>query len=191
MKWKLAISIFMKDLQFVQSEYNAHRLDPPPNRDLPPIVGKIAWSRQLYHRISQPIQIIQKQSELLKAPETRKAIKSFNKLAQVSQGGIETCFRAHLQYFLLFKQVLVEYELVHVRAWNKKLAQAQKSLNGSLLFRRAETQTLHVNFDPVISEVMREIDVMSQLEIAIPVNATVIRGRKEELKVKVTKMKVC
>ena len=82
-KWSFAISLFMKDLQFVQSEYNAHRLNPPPNRDLPPLVGKISWSRQLYHRISQPIKIIQKETELLKAPETRKAIKSFNKLAQV------------------------------------------------------------------------------------------------------------
>ena len=82
-KWSLVISLFVKDLQFVQSEYNAHRSNPPLNRDLPPLVGKIAWSRQLYHRISQPLNVIQKHSELLKLPETRKAIKSFNKLAQV------------------------------------------------------------------------------------------------------------
>ena len=86
--------------------------------------------------------------------------------------------------------MLVEYELVHVKAWNRKLVQAQKSLNSSLLIRKSETQTLHVNFDPIVNEVMREIDVMSQLEIAIPPSASIIRERREELKVKVNQMKV-
>ena len=73
----------MKDLLFVQSEYNAHKHNPPLNRDLPPLVGKIAWSRQLYHRISQPLTILQQKEWVMQQPETRKAVKSFNKLAQV------------------------------------------------------------------------------------------------------------
>lgn len=82
-KWRLTISLFVKDLQFVQSEYNTQKQSPPLNRDLPPIAGKIAWSRQLYHRISQPVKVFQEQQEVLKLPETRKAIRSFNRLAQV------------------------------------------------------------------------------------------------------------
>ena len=86
--------------------------------------------------------------------------------------------------------MLVEYELVHVKAWNKKLAQVERSLNSSLLVRNPDTRILLVNFDPAISEVMREIDVFTQMDIAVPPKAHVIRKRREELKIKFDKMKV-
>ena len=98
----------MTDLQFVQNEYTTHRQSPPLARDLPPVAGKIAWSRQLYNRISGPESFL-----VMKQPETRRAIKAFNKLAQV----------------------LVEYEVVHLRVWNKRIAETQQSLNATLLIR--------------------------------------------------------
>ena len=82
-KWKEVVALFVKDLLFVQGEYNAHKHNPPLNRDLPPLVGKIVWARQLYHRISQPLAALQQKEWLMQQPETRKAVKSFNKLAQV------------------------------------------------------------------------------------------------------------
>ena len=90
----------------------------------------------------------------------------------------------------LFIQVLVEYELIHVKAWNKKLEQSEKSLNSSLLIRHPDTKELIVNFDSTISEVMREVDVMTQMDIVIPIKARQIRERREELKTKVEKIKV-
>lgn len=76
--------MYLKELQFVQGEYNSKKQNPPLSRDLPPVASKIAWSRQLYHHISQPVKVFQKNVELMKQPETRKSIKFFNKLAQVS-----------------------------------------------------------------------------------------------------------
>lgn len=83
-KWRLTAGLYMKDLIFVQNEYNTNKHSPPLNRDLPSLVGKIAWSRQLYHRISEPVKSLQKEEDVLNLSETRKAIKSFNKLARVS-----------------------------------------------------------------------------------------------------------
>ena len=68
--------------------------------------------------------------------------------------------------------------------------QAEKSLNSSLLIRHPDTKELMINFDSSISEVMREVDVLTQMDIAIPVKARQIRERREELKVKLNKIKV-
>lgn len=167
-KWKLAVNLYMKDLLFVQSEYTSNRQSPPLARDLPPIAGRIAWSRQLYNHISRPVKAFQKHQLLMKQPETRKAIKGFNKLAQV----------------------LVEYELVHLRQWHKKIAEVQQSLNATLLIRNPDTQLLHVNLDPKISELMREIDVMGGIAIEIPAKARAFRLKREELKEKQNNLKV-
>ena len=94
-KWNLAVSLYLKELQFVQKEYNEKKYNPPLLRDLPPITGKIAWSRQLYFRISQPVKVFQKQVQLMKQPETKKSIRFFNKLAQVS---------LHIRQLFLFRK---------------------------------------------------------------------------------------
>ena len=167
-KWSMAISLYMTDLQFVQNEYTTHRQSPPLARDLPPVAGKIAWSRQLYNRISGPVKVFQKEPLVMKQPETRRAIKAFNKLAQV----------------------LVEYEVVHLRVWNKRIAETQQSLNATLLIRDPDTQTLHVNFDPKVSELMREIDVMSGMGIDVPATARVFRTKREGLKAMQNSLKV-
>lgn len=167
-KWSLAVSLYMKDLQFVQNEYNANKQSPPLPRDFPPISGRIAWSRQLYNRVSKPIEIFQKYPSLLKLPETRKAIKSFNKMAQV----------------------LVEYELLHLQLWHKKIAEVERSLNATLLIRNPGDKELIVNFDPKINELMREIDVMGRMGIDIPPKARLFRTKREELKKKFNNIKV-
>ena len=82
-KWRVSVDLFVADLKFVQAEYNAKKHSPPLNRNLPPLVGKIAWSRQLFHRINKPVQGFQSSKRVLDLPETRKALKGFNKLAQV------------------------------------------------------------------------------------------------------------
>ncbi len=96
-KWRHAMSLFFDDLQFVQNLYSENKENPPISRNLPPISGKIAWARQLYRRISGPVEVFQKNKELMALPETKKAIKKYNRLARV----------------------LVEYELifVQVRGW--------------------------------------------------------------------------
>lgn len=87
-------------------------------------------------------------------------------------------------------KVLVEYEIIHTKAWGKKISQVEKSLNSTLLVKDVDTETLHVNFDPQISELMREIDVMDQMKISVPLKAREMRAKRDELKAKYSNLKV-
>lgn len=98
-RYRHIIIMYIKDLEFIQRIYNKNKENPPIPRDLPPIAGKIAWIRQLYRHISNPIQVFQQFTDLMKCNEARKAIKSYNKLARV----------------------LVEYEVLHHQAWVKQV----------------------------------------------------------------------
>ena len=162
-KWRYTISLYVKDLQFVQSEYMEHKEDPPLARNLPPVSGKIAWSRQLYHRIAGPVDVFQTNDQLMQLPETKKAIKKFNRLARV----------------------LVEYELVFLQIWTKQIDSARVSLNSTVLVRHPETRELYVNFDHKLSEVAREVDVLRKMgDIEIPQQAKAFTGIGGDLKTK-------
>ena len=150
----------MKDLHFVQSEYNKDKENPPLARNLPPISGKIAWSRQLYRRISAPVAVFQKNPQLMQLPETRKAIKHYNKLARV----------------------LVEYELLFLQHWSKQIDTVKASLNSTVLIRHPDTQELVVNFDPKINEVLREIEVLTKMGLEIPQQARPFLGKRDEMR---------
>ena len=79
---------------------------------------------------------------------------------------------------------------MHTKAWNKKFAEVQQSLSSTLIIRDPTTQTLHVNFDPHINEVMWEIDVMCQMNIQLPEKAKTIRASRDSLKAKYDSIKV-
>lgn len=84
----------------------------------------------------------------------------------------------------------MEYELVHIKAWNRKIAEVQKSLESTLLVKDPHNEIILVNFDPHINELMREIDVMTQMNIDVPMKAREMRMRREELKTKYNNVKV-
>lgn len=167
-KWKLAVSFFAKDLHFVQSEYNTHKEDPPLARNLPPISGKIAWSRQLYRRISGPVAVFQKNQQLMQLPETKKAIKHYNRLARV----------------------LVEYELVFLQLWAKQIDTVKASLNSTVLVRHPDTKEVLVNFDPKISELLRDVQVLNGMGVEVPTKGLVVYAQKLSIMEKFDQMKV-
>ena len=168
-KWKYVVGLFIKDLQFVEREYNEHKEKPPLARNFPPISGKIAWSRQLYRRISAPITVFQKNQQLMQLPETRKAIKHYNRLARV----------------------LVEYELIFLQMWTKEIGVAKASLNSTVLVRHPDTRELLVNLDPKINEVLREIEVLSKMGLELPSQAKAFAGKKVEMRRKFDLISVC
>ena len=162
------MSLFMDDLQFVQDLYSDHKEHPPIARNLPPISGKIAWARQLYRRISGPVEVFQKNQELMALPETKKAVKKYNRLARV----------------------LVEYELIFVQVLSREISQAKASLNSTVLVRHPETKMLVVNFDRKILEVMREIEVLTKMGLELPPQAKPFSTQEKYLKRKVDMIKV-
>ena len=158
-KYQELVTKFMTDLLFVQEEYNEHRDNPPLARNLPPISGKIAWSRQLYHRIATPVAVFQKNKQLMQLPETKRAIKHYNRLARV----------------------LVEYELVFLRIWNQQLDMAKASINSTVLLKVPHSRELIVNFDPKIKELLRDIQVLNGMGIDVPTEGLLFYAEKLSL----------
>ena len=158
-KYRAVVARFMKDMQLVQSEYMEHKENPPLARNLPPISGKIAWSRQLYRRIAGPVEVFQTNEQLMQLPETKKAIKKFNRLARV----------------------LVEYELVFLQLWTKQIEAARVSLNATVLVRHPETKELYVNFDQKVLELLRDIQVLQGMGIEMPMQSLLIYGQKNAI----------
>ena len=146
-------------MQFVQSEYNENKHNPPLARNLPPVSGKIAWSRQLYRRISGPVEAFQKIPKLMQLPATKKAIKSYNRLAQV----------------------LVEYEVVFLQMWTRQITQAKSSLNTTVLVRNSNTGELLVNLDKKVMELLRDTQVLSGMGVEVSTDALLMYAQKHAI----------
>lgn len=67
---------------------------------------------------------------------------------------------------------------------------AKVGLQASLLVRCAETRDLYVNFDPQILTQIRETDCMRRMGLEIPPFATVLKQRKDILKMNYNKLQV-
>ena len=148
-KWKFCITLFVKDIDFVQKEYNEQKESPPLARNFPPVSGRIAWCRQLYRRLTEPVDTFRRQTELMALPETRKAIKSYNRLAKI----------------------LVEYEVVFLRVWNQQVDEARALLNSTVLVRNPDSGELLVNIDKRVFEMIREVGVLQMMGFKIPLAA--------------------
>ena len=147
---------FKNDLLFVQESYNKHKHGPPSLRNLPRVAGSIAWSRQLYKHISEPVQLFKKLPGLLDVPEARKVVCSYNRLAQV----------------------LVEYELVHLRNWQHRIPEIKQSLESVVLVRDAESGHLIANFDLKINEFLREVQALTGMGIQVPASAELLFSKR-------------
>ena len=168
-KYKQVIEMFVRDLQLVQSEYNEQKENPPLARNLPPISGKITWSRQLYHRITGPIEVMKRHPDVMEMVETKRAIKGYNRLARV----------------------LVEYEMVLLRLWSQQLDQAKGKLNSPVLVRGAEAKMLSANLCSTTFELLRDIHVLTGLGVAVPTHGLALYAQKHHVLETYDTIKVC
>ncbi|KAK7114139.1 dynein axonemal heavy chain 5-like isoform X2 [Littorina saxatilis] len=159
-KYQRILQHYSRDVEMVSRTYQKNKSDPPVARDLPPIAGKIAWSRQLFRRIQEPMEVFQQHQVILQTPEAKKIIKNFNKLAKV----------------------LLEFEVLYHRGWLRQVEAAKAGLQASLLVRHPETKELFVNFDTQILIMIRETECMARLGLEIPPAAKMMRARQTEFK---------
>ncbi|XP_033755107.1 LOW QUALITY PROTEIN: dynein heavy chain 5, axonemal-like [Pecten maximus] len=159
-KYQRILGHYGRDIEMVSKLYQKNKNDPPVARDLPPIAGKISWARQLYRRILEPMEVFQKQTNLLESNEAKKIIKNYNKLAKV----------------------LLEFEVLYHRGWLRQVETARSGLQASLLVRHPETAELYVNFDPQILTMIRETECMARLGLEIPLLARTMRAKQAEFK---------
>eukprot|EP00043_Microstomoeca_roanoka_P013217 m.129292 g.129292 ORF g.129292 m.129292 type:complete len:4796 (-) comp15694_c0_seq1:72-14459(-) len=159
-KYDLVLRAYGKELEEVRKVYQAEKQDPSIGRNLPPLAGRIIWARQLFARIEGPMSVFQKScQDLLKTAEAKKIIKNYNKLGHV----------------------LLEYELLHHRAWWKAVDASQSGLNSSLLVRHPDTGALLVNLDPQLPQVIRETKIMQKLNLEIPESAKLLCIQEDRL----------
>lgn len=81
--------------------YSKQKQDPPLARNLPPIAGKIMWARHLFHRIRQPMESFQQHPAVLRTPDGKHVIRSYNRVAKA----------------------LTEFEVIYYRGWLQQVKQ--------------------------------------------------------------------
>ena len=86
--------------------YQEQCQDPPLGFNMPPMSGKIAWSRQLYRHIEQPMELLKVQEFLLGTSQGRSVVRKYNRIALV----------------------LTEYEILHYQRWVDIVEIGQKNL---------------------------------------------------------------
>lgn len=86
--------------------YQEQCQDPPLGFNMPPMSGKIAWSRQLFRHIEQPMELLKVQEFLLGTSQGRSVVRKYNRIALV----------------------LTEYEILHYQRWVDIVEIGQKNL---------------------------------------------------------------
>uniref|UniRef100_A0A4W2DV70 Dynein axonemal heavy chain 8 n=1 Tax=Bos indicus x Bos taurus TaxID=30522 RepID=A0A4W2DV70_BOBOX len=154
------LQYYVAELEATKKLYHSQKDDPPLARNMPPIAGKILWVRQLYRRISEPINYFFKNSEILSSAEGKAVIRQYNKISYV----------------------LVEFEVVYHTAWIREISQLQYALQATLFVRHPETGKMLVNFDPKILEVVRETKCMIKMKLDVPEQAKRLLKLESKLK---------
>uniref|UniRef100_A0A4W6EPU5 Dynein axonemal heavy chain 5 n=1 Tax=Lates calcarifer TaxID=8187 RepID=A0A4W6EPU5_LATCA len=173
-KYQRILQNYGRDIEMVSRIYMKQKLDPPIDRDLPPVAGQITWARQLYSRIQGPMDLFQQHPGVLSTPEAKRIIRNFNRVARI----------------------LLEFEMLYHHSWMKKVKgeikhdHARVGLQASLLVRSPETGELFVNFDPEILTQIREANCMRRMNLEIPPFAALLQQKQDSLKKNYNKLQV-
>ncbi|XP_036931606.1 dynein heavy chain 5, axonemal isoform X1 [Acanthopagrus latus] len=167
-KYQRILQNYGRDIEMVSRIYMKQKLDPPIGRDLPPVAGRIMWSRQLSSRIQGPMDLFQQHPGVLSTPEAKRIIRNYNRVARV----------------------LLEFEMLYHHSWMKKMEEARVGLQASLLVRSPETGELFVNFDPEILTQIREANCMTKMKLEIPPFAALLQQRQDTLKKNYNKLQL-
>ncbi|XP_036378537.1 dynein heavy chain 5, axonemal, partial [Megalops cyprinoides] len=145
-KYLTVLQHYSRDLELVRKHYQKQRDNPPTARNMPPVAGKIMWSQQLFRKIESPMKVLKNKIDIIKVPDMKKIIRTYNKMAAV----------------------LLEYELLYHRGWCQEVERGRRALNSSLLVRQPETKKLFVNLDPLVPELLHEARYMHKMGFQVP-----------------------
>lgn len=116
-KYAAAFQLYAADLEAVQALYERHKAAPPLARNAPPVAGCIAWSRHLLRRVEAPMARFRSRDALLAARDSRKAVRTYNRLCQA----------------------LLEFEALWHAAWLRSVDNARAQLAATLLTEHPDT----------------------------------------------------
>ncbi|MBN3299228.1 DYH5 protein, partial [Amia calva] len=159
-KYLSVLHRYSRDLDLVRKLYTKQKDCPPTPRNFPPVAGKIMWARQLFRKIELPMNVLKNKPEILKVPEMKKIIRSYNETAAM----------------------LLEYEMLHHHGWCRVVEFGRSRLGVSLLVRHPETKELFVNLDPLILEYLREARYLQRMGFEVPEVMLSMCAREAQLK---------
>ncbi|XP_069810981.1 dynein axonemal heavy chain 8 isoform X3 [Dendropsophus ebraccatus] len=147
---KCILQLYMEVLQATKTVYECYKEDPPVVKSMPPVAGRILWSRQLFRRIHQPITSLKNTSNILSSPEGEAAMQLYNRIAYV----------------------LVEFEVLQHRVWfNDVSTELEDALQANLLVHHPETKKILVNFDQKFYVILQETKSMLKMGLEVPQEA--------------------
>ena len=147
-------NILSRELDHVRKIYLADRADPPIPRNMPPLAGRVAWSRNLATRVSEPMEALQHLCpKLFQEPAHQKLIKQYNKVGKV----------------------LMEYEQVCWEAWGRATDASFDGLKSSVLIQKPDSGgALSLNIDPQVDQLVSESMWMGKLRLEQTPNSVLL-----------------
>lgn len=158
-KHSVLIEAYSRDLQAVQQMFMDSRDDPPITSNLPPTAGALGWCHGLKERVQQPMQKLKSLNRaVMEREEAKDLVKAYTQLVAS----------------------LEEFKHAKIEAWGQSIeSSSQAQLKLPLLRREAETHTLHVNFDPALVRLLREVKYFLLLGLEVPDPALEIHKKSE------------
>ena len=159
-KFTVIFNNYGLELQSVQDTYEHFKHNPPCTRNMPPVAGNIMWARHLLRRIEEPMENFHGNSTVLKSKESKKIIKTYNKVART----------------------LVAFEYLWYEAWVKSIDAAKAGLQATLIIRHPDTGKLYVNFDREILQLIREAKCLARIGVVVPESAQIVLLQEQKFK---------
>ena len=161
------ISSYATDVTQVLQIFMECKLDPPIGNNLPPIAGALTWCRGLLDRVKLPMEKMKKMdAKVLDREDARETVKMYTSL--LGQ--------------------LADYERVKIEAWGQSIEESSQAKLKNPLLRsggppvnapRGAQPLLHVNFDPLLTRLLREVKYFLLLGLKVPDSALEIYQRGE------------
>jgi hypothetical protein len=152
---------FGRELEMVTALYEEQKHAPAKPRNLPPVAGNIAWSRNLLTRIERPMKVFEaRYPQVFTTKEGKAIVRSYNRIART----------------------LVAYECLWHSAWVEAVETAKAGLQATLIIRHPDDGRLYVNFDAEVLQLIREARCLDRLGLTVPESARIIVLQESKFK---------
>ena len=155
---------YAADLRAVQEIFTAQMGAPAVNKNMPPHSGAVSWCRALRERATEPMEKVKElPAAVLESEEGAEMLKLYGALTDA----------------------LADFEKRTVEEWAVKAEETgEERLKLNLLTRddTAELPFIAVNFDPMITRLLREVKYFLLLGVEVPPGAHKIFKRGETLR---------